>query len=242
METYYKPTSSFWSYLKNFNLFLFFSLQIMFIEACQFHMSEQDIMFSDEIRNIHAQQLLQSKEAGVAKEFNGDPLFTRYISSYVSDHNSSIDVNNFTNSLLTISRTHSYDPVFLLAVIQTESKFDQNAIGSVGEVGLMQIKPDTAEWICQKNNIIWRGANALKEPEYNMLIGSYYFQYLKAALDTKSSKSPEYVTAYNMGLKGLLRARGEKPIENDYLDRVIANYINIYSELKKIRNRLNTSA
>ena len=95
------------------------------------------------------------------------------------------------------------------------------------------IRPETAEWVCLKNKIAWRGANALKDPEYNLLIGSYYFQYLKLALKSKSIK---YITAYNMGLTKLNRL-SDQLTEHEYFERVVKNYLSIYSELKRIKAR-----
>lgn len=233
METYTEKSKNSASILKKINLFIFFTMQIFLIEACEYRLTEQDTMMNDQIRNMHAEQILQDEgsNADRMKEFNGDPKFNRYIAAFVKRSNSTLDADQFTNSLFTISREHSYDPVFLLAIIKTESAFNQFAIGSVGEVGLMQIRPETAEWVCLKNKIAWRGANALKDPEYNMLIGSYYFQYLKLALKSKSIK---YITAYNMGLTKLNRV-ADQLTEHEYFERVVKNYISIYSELKLIK-------
>lgn len=235
METYTEKTQNSASLLKKINLFIFFTMQIFLIEACEYRLTEQDSMMNDQIRTMHAEQILHDEgtSADSIKEFNGDPQFNRYIAAFVKRSNSTLNADQFTNSLFTISREHSYDPVFLLAIMKTESSFNQFAIGSVGEVGLMQIRPETAEWVCLKNKIAWRGANALKDPEYNMLIGSYYFQYLKLALNSKSIK---YITAYNMGLNKLKRV-SDSLTEHEYFERVVKNYLSIYSELKQIKAR-----
>lgn len=233
METYtdLKKTNK-WN-LRKINLFIFFSLQVLLIEACQFKLNHQDLLLSDEIRNRHAEQILADQlSVEQIKIFNGDPHFNRYIATYVHKKNKSLDINSFTTSLLTLSREHSYDPIFLLAVIKTESSFNQNAIGRVGEVGLMQIRPETAEWIAGKNNIVWRGARALKDPQYNLLIGSYYFHYLRTSLQSESLK---YITAYNMGLSKMKRQTADQLKEHVYFSRVVKNYLSIYSELLKIK-------
>lgn len=233
MEYQEQPVKTFSSFLKKFNLMMFFTLQIVMIEACQFRVAEHDILLSDEIRNIHADQLLVDKAVTPNYEFNGDKNFNLYIADFLKQKNTQIDSNRFVSSLISISRQHAYDPIFLLAVIQTESEFDQNAIGSVGEVGLMQIRPETAEWICRKNNILWRGAGALKDPSYNILVGSHYFHYLKNSFNSETYK---YITAYNTGVRGMQRQDGEK---HPYFNKVIANYISIYAQLKKIKTKYN---
>ena len=56
--------------LKKINLMLFFTFQIVMIEACQFRVAEHDILLSDEIRNIHADQLLVDIEIAPNYDFN----------------------------------------------------------------------------------------------------------------------------------------------------------------------------
>lgn len=216
-------------------LLFLLSLQVVFIEACQIPSTPPtEVSFSvdDAIRSTHASRLLEG-QSHLTLEFNGDAQFRRYITSYIQSQNETIDAEKLTNTLISISRRHNEDPVFLLSVIKTESKFNQNAIGSVGEVGLMQIRPETAEWICKKFNIAWKGAEALKDPSYNVLVGSFYFQYLKKTLN--KSKPVRYITAYNTGLKTLKKMSPEKFQEREYFTRVITNYIGIYASLKRIK-------
>ena len=218
--------------MKRFLMLLLLSLQIIFIEACQAPAVEPKFSMDDEIRSAHASKLLEG-QSNLTADFNGDTQFRRYISSFVESQNNTIDSEKLTNSLVSISRRFGEDPVFLLAVIKTESKFNQNAIGSVGEVGLMQIRPETAQWICAKYNINWRGAEALKDPSYNVLVGSFYMQYLKKTLN--KSKAVRYITAYNTGLKALKHMSAERVKEREYFNRVVTNYIGIYASLKRIK-------
>ena len=44
---------------------------------------------------------------------------------------------------------YDLDPYFIAAVINTESGFDASAVSSAGAQGLMQIMPETAEWIAR---------------------------------------------------------------------------------------------
>lgn len=223
-----------YSILKKINAIFFFSILMMSVEACQFHVAQHESLVRDEIRLHHANELVQNEKVTEQfHEFDGDEHFYDYISTYIQKNSNSIDSEKLTNSLFGMSREHNYDPIFLLAVIKTESKFNENAIGSAGEIGLMQIKPLTAEWICNKNKIHWRGAEALKNPEYNILIGSYYFRYLKKTMKSKSFK---YISAYNLGVGGFKRASKELLAERDYFNRVIENYLSIYSELKLLKH------
>ena len=46
------------------------------------------------------------------------------------------------------SAENSLDPALVAAVIATESGYDANAVSNKGAVGLMQIMPDTANYVC----------------------------------------------------------------------------------------------
>lgn len=216
-------------------LVLFLPLFIFFFsnQGCQ-SLSKNNFEKNDSARTRQARQLLQKNYSkSVAKEFERDKKFNSYLETYISQENSTIDSAELSESLLKISRDYFYDPVFLLAVVKTESQFNPTAIGLAGEIGLMQIKPDTAEWICLKNKIKWKGAAALKDPAYNVLVGAVYFNYLKTQL--KSKKSAPYINAYNLGINSLRRLPAEYRINHPYFERVIANYNAIYQQLKKIR-------
>jgi soluble lytic murein transglycosylase len=221
--------------LKNLSSLLVFCSLMMFNQACQFASAHKhEITVQDEVRKFHAEELLSSQSVGSVKAFDGDIKFTEYINRYIKSKNKKINADKFTRTLLQVSQKYSYDPIFLLAVITTESNFNFNAIGTSGEIGLMQLKPDTAEWICKKNNIVWLGPKALKNPEYNIILGSYYFQYLKKTLNSKSRK---YVNAYNVGLTSLHRMADEDLKSHPYYGKVIKNYLHIYSDLKNIRDK-----
>lgn len=43
--------------------------------------------------------------------------------------------------IITSSTMHNIDPLLITSIIQVESNFNPNAVGSSGEVGLMQIHP-----------------------------------------------------------------------------------------------------
>jgi soluble lytic murein transglycosylase len=224
--------------LKKIGQLVVFSNLLLLSEGCQFkpnNTTEFSLVIQDEIRKNHAEELLLSKHANDIniKSFDGDAKFARYIASYLKRSNKRIDSEKFTQALMALSKEKSYDPIFLLAVIKTESSFNFNAIGSAGEIGLMQIKPDTAEWIANKKNIKWKGAKALKDPEYNILIGATYFKYLKNSVKSESLK---YVNAYNMGLTKMNRMPTSSLKKHPYFGKVIANYLSIYSDLQKIKS------
>ncbi|MFZ3229726.1 MAG: transglycosylase SLT domain-containing protein [Pseudobdellovibrio sp.] len=232
-----------WTKLRNVKKqsYVVASLTFVFLmnQSCQsFTVKAPDLSseLSDKARVQHAQELLKTGyNRSIAKEFEGDKEFSTYLEKYIAQENSSLDSVELSHTLMSLGRDHLYDPVFLLAVIKTESKFNPLALGSHGEIGLMQIKPDTAEWISGKNKFKWKGANALKDPAYNMQVGALYFNYLKKSLN---SKSAHYINAYNLGINNLQRLPASGRISHPYYEKVFVNYLAIYQELKKIRKAI----
>ncbi len=72
------------------------------------------------------------------------------------------------------------DPLLIVSVITVETEF-RNVIGMAGELGLMQIKPETAEFVARVYNLP-TPKNGWKvlfwDYELNILYGSYYLKYL----------------------------------------------------------------
>lgn len=127
---------------------------------------------------------------------------------------------------------YAFDPIFLMAVIMHESVFDPQTKGSFGEIGLMQVKPTTAEWISKKYDIQYRGSKSLFDPVINVKFGAAYLDYLR---DRFSSQSRLYLAAYNMGVTNVHRALYKDKWPKDYPIKVMQNYVKFYTELVKSR-------
>ncbi|MBC7692001.1 MAG: lytic transglycosylase domain-containing protein [Methylotenera sp.] len=134
-------------------------------------------------------------------------------------------------ALLQEASRYSFDPIFLMAVIAHESGFNPLAIGTSGEIGLMQIKPDTAEWIADKYDLKYDSAETLKNPVENIKIGAAYMSFLRERFD---SHSRLYLAAYNMGAKNVDRALDRNVWPRDYPSAVMNHYIRFYTELNKM--------
>ena len=46
------------------------------------------------------------------------------------------------NSIVRLSRRHNMDPALMLAIAKTESKLNPKAVGSKGELGVFQLRPE----------------------------------------------------------------------------------------------------
>lgn len=125
------------------------------------------------------------------------------------------------------------DPLLLLAVIEQESRFRADAVGAVGEIGLMQIRPKTAEWIMSKHGLVFKGKDSLFDPLENIKIGVLYLTWLHRKFGT-----PEVaISAYNMGPIAAQRFVRQNIIPKIYFEKVQAKYQNLKEESQFVSSR-----
>jgi soluble lytic murein transglycosylase len=133
---------------------------------------------------------------------------------------------DIAHTVIKESTKYGFDPVFVLAVIKTESQFNPMTLGGHGEIGLMQLKPDTAEWIAKKYDIAWKGPKTLENPSSNIRLGLAYMDYLRSQF---KGAPRNYVSAYNMGPKNVRRLAAQEIKPTEYSLRVMNNYFELYS-------------
>jgi len=185
------------------------------------------------VRVSHAKNVLQTRYNELnLSNFEFDYNFEDYLKAYLEKVSPQIEPLRLVPDLMKLSHSKNFDPVFLIAIMKTESRFNTQAVGAHGEIGLMQIKPSTAEWVCKKFGLVWKGREALKDPAYNLQIGAYYFTYLRKSLKQQSKK---YINAYNTGINNLQRMPADSQKKHPYYHQVMRNYAEIYNELAKIK-------
>jgi peptidoglycan lytic transglycosylase len=87
------------------------------------------------------------------------------------------------------------DPAFIAAVIYAETKFDART-SSAGAIGLMQILPQTAEFLARRSGAKTFHISDLNTPSVNIAYGSYYLRYL---LKEYGGSKVDALAAYNGG-------------------------------------------
>ena len=88
------------------------------------------------------------------------------------------------------------DPALIAAVIYEESRF-RDQTSHAGARGLMQITPDTADFIASHSGGYRFKQSDLATPQINIAYGSYYLRYL---IDHYGGSETLAVAAYNAGL------------------------------------------
>lgn len=118
-----------------------------------------------------------------------------------------IEIRALAEVIVDESTLGGLDPFFIVAVIETESNFDVEAISSTGARGLMQVLPSTFREVSS--------APKMFDPVENVRAGITYLVKLK-----RSFKKPErMLLAYNVGPGGVMSG-----VVTDYPKKVMGKY------------------
>ncbi len=85
----------------------------------------------------------------------------------------------FQNEIVTYARRNDIDPFLVAAVIKNESEFKPGAVSPVGAIGMMQIMPETGEWIAKQMGLNRYDVDSLYNPGVNIRMGCWYLSELK---------------------------------------------------------------
>lgn len=101
----------------------------------------------------------------------------------------------YSETIVEEADQYDIDPLLVCAMVKSESNFDPNAESAVGAKGLMQLMPDTASWLAEKNGIEYDEA-MLYDADYNIRMGCLY---LSTLLEHWDGNVVEAVASYNGG-------------------------------------------
>lgn len=182
------------------------------------------------IRNSHARQLLGVRYKNTLSKISQlknlkQNVFATVTARLPKQH--SHLASALTSAIIAEAKKHKFDPYFVMAVISGESSFNPDALGPVGEIGLMQIRPSTGEWMAGRIKLKWRGEKSLKNPFNNIKLGTAYLAFLRDKFDNEGQL---YLAAYNMGARSVKRALDKNIRPKDYTLHVMKRYIAFYKE------------
>lgn len=127
-----------------------------------------------------------------------------YVSEIIRSIRSDVNkLHRLAYAIVLESRKLDLDPFFVAAVIKSESAFNHKALSYAGALGLMQLMPETAKYVSKKSDLRWDGTARLKDPYYNIKLGTAYLKYLDEMFD---GNREQMLIAYNWGPNNLLKA------------------------------------
>ena len=139
-------------------------------------------------REIKAPKLVASQKVVLASEPpNGEPhkltraeheALQKQVYRILKKHGKPVqNGKDLAGAIVREALAQNYDPVFVAAVIKSESAFNSLARSHKGAQGLMQIMPKTGAWLADQQSIP-RGR--LTDPGHNLKLGISYLKQLEA--------------------------------------------------------------
>lgn len=128
-------------------------------------------------------------------------------------------------------RESGLEPSLVYAVMKAESGFDEDAVSRSGAVGLMQLRPTTAEFVCNRSGIGYESGK-LTDGEYNIRLGCLYLKYLMEKFPARDTA----LAAYNAGEGTVGDWLSDASCSNDGVNLSRIPYPETRAYLKKIKN------
>lgn len=99
----------------------------------------------------------------------------------------------FMGTIQSWSQQRQLNPMLVTALIRQESRFEPGIESVAGATGLMQVMPDTADWIAAQINL---SQYDMVKPDDNVKLGTWYLDYTHREYDNNSLFA---VASYNAG-------------------------------------------
>jgi soluble lytic murein transglycosylase len=113
--------------------------------------------------------------------------------------------HRFDPEIMAAARKYQIEPALVKAVIWQESKFNPNAQGKAGEIGLMQIREEAAfEW-ADAEKIHPFEHREIFDPKKNIEAGTFYLSQLVKRYKNTDNPLPYALADYNAGRTHVLR-------------------------------------
>ncbi|MDH4227625.1 MAG: lytic transglycosylase domain-containing protein [Deltaproteobacteria bacterium] len=121
------------------------------------------------------------------------------------------------------SMERGLDPILVLALMETESKYYNWSRSSKGAVGLMQLRSDIGSDLAAKLDIDFEGEKTLYDPYTNVRLGVYYLSLLRDKFDDTEVAMAAYNNgptrvAYRVNNGGNVPHRFKTRVYNKYRD------------------------
>lgn len=140
------------------------------------------------------------------------------------------EVEQLADVIYTESGKYGYDPMFVMAMILTESSFRKGQVSHKGARGLMQVIPYVGKDVSTRAGVDWTGTETLHEPGANIKVGTrHLFEQILKFGDVKKA-----LISYNMGETRLRRLiRKNRPLPSQYL-KTVEKYYSLLKEKYRV--------
>lgn len=88
-------------------------------------------------------------------------------------------VIKYQTEIINYSNIHKLNPSLVGAMVFVESGYNPKVISRKGAMGLMQIMPNTGQWVAQELGEANYSEEDLLDPIKNLRVGTWYLAYLK---------------------------------------------------------------
>jgi soluble lytic murein transglycosylase-like protein len=166
--------------------------------------------------------------SGAIRSQQDDPsIDVRTVHQWLADYRTGLTIPQkrlLAEALYNESQRYGLQPTLVMALIATESSFFNWSRSEQGAVGLMQLRPVTAEamvrqWSASGERVKWSGEESLFDPDINLRLGlGYLSQLVRQFGDMKTA-----LTAYNYGPTRVSEWLAEcKPLPLGYANRILS--------------------
>ena len=134
----------------------------------------------------------------------------------------------FARTIAEEANAAGFDPLLVLAVIDVESDFEVGSVSDRGARGLMQIRPQTLNWLAEQDGIADLSAALEADPTLDVRLGVRYLKTLKERFGTLDKA----LFAYNLGPAKMIRVFRENGLAQykGYLKAVKRDYAQLQRE------------
>lgn len=111
----------------------------------------------------------------------------------------------YETQIVAAAKKYRIDPLLVKAVIWQESRFDRNAKGEAGEIGLMQVMELTGEEWAEAERLRSFSKSYLWNPSENIQAGAWYLSKCLRRYTNTDNPIPYALADYNAGRTHVLR-------------------------------------
>lgn len=113
--------------------------------------------------------------------------------------------NRHDPAILAAARRYGVDPALVKAIVWRESKFDPDARGRAGELGLMQVRAEAANEWAKAERVLLLAHYQMTDPAKNTLAGTWYLRKALRRYKQADNPIPYALADYNAGRTHVIR-------------------------------------